>query len=507
MPLRPIPTATPSVPLLTGVLCFVILVVSTQQTVVLPLTSIIGRQLDADATAVGWTLTAGFLSAAVATPVAGRTADLRRKRSVLLAVLSIVLAGSLLAALTESLPLLVVARVLQGVSFAAFPVCLAILRAELPAARLTSAMGLLSGTLGFGGAVGMVLIGLVVPPDADYRRAFWLATGLTVVAIAGVVVAVPARANPVRGRVDWTGAVLLGAGLVLILLPLSEGGGWGWFSPATLGSAAAGVVVLAGWFVFERRVDQPLVPSSMLTHRPVVCTHAAGVFIGAGMFVNITAVTYFVQTDRAAAGYGFDATPMHTGLLYILPGASVGVVVSMCSGVLIHRFGARAVMSGAGVLGVVGFCTLMFVHDTTWQVIAASMVTSAFTNLGYAVMPALLVAEVGPDLTGVANSVNSIARTVGSSVASALLATMLAASVASRASGTSPTAGGPAPAGVWVYTAAFGFGAVCAVVATVCVFVGTARRHGPEIDGRPQSASRASMSRADSAVLGSHSTS
>ncbi|WP_241665868.1 MFS transporter [Prescottella subtropica] len=503
MSLHPTPpvTATPPKPLLTATLCFVILVVSTQQTVVLPLASIIGHQLDADATAVGWTLTAGFLSAAVMTPVAGRMADLRRKRTVLLAVLSIVLAGSLLAALTESLPLLIAARTLQGVSFAAFPVCLAILRAELPAQRLTSAMGLLSGTLGFGGAVGMVLIGLVVPPDGDYRRAFWLATALTVIAIAGVAVVVPARVNQVRGRVDWAGAALLGVGLVLVLLPLSEGGGWGWTSPTTIGCALAGIVVLAGWFVFERRSDQPLVPTSMLTHRPVVCTHVAGVFVGAGMFVNITALTYFVQTDRAVSGYGFDATPMHAGLVYILPGASVGVVVSMCSGVLIHRFGARTVMTGAGVLGVAGFCALILAHDATWQVVAASMVTSAFTSLGYAVMPALLVAEVRPELTGVANSVNSIARTVGSSVASALLATMLAAAV------TSPDGGGPVPAAVWVYVAAFGFGAVCAVAATLCVFVGTARRHGPEIDGRPQSASRASMSRADSAVLGSHSTS
>lgn len=486
-----------SAPLLTATLCFVILVISTQQTIVMPLSSVIGRQLDVGTTAVGWTLTAGFLAAAVTTPIAGRMADLRRKRTVLLAVLAIVLAGSLLAAVTETLSLLVLARVLQGVSFAAFPVCLTIMRDEMDPRRLASSMGLLSGTLGFGGAVGMVLTGLVVPVGADYRRAFWLASVLTVVAIVAVLAVVPSRRNPTSGRVDWVGAALLGVGLVLVLLPLSEGGSWGWTSPATLGCAVAGIAVLAGWFVFERRLEHPLVPTEMLTHRPVAFTHLAGLLVGAGMFVNITTLVYFVQTDRALTGYGFGATPMQAGLVYILPGATIGVVASICSGVLIHRFGARAVMAASGVAGVIGFGSLVVAHDTTWQLIMGSMVASAFTSLAYAAMPALLVAEVAADRTGVANSVNSIARTAGSSVASALLATMLAAL----------TIGDTAYARIDAYLIAFGVGAVCAVVATLCVLFGTARLRAA-VPGEPvQSASRASMSRADSAVLGSHSTS
>lgn len=493
-------TGTPGT-LLTPALCFVILVVSVQQTVVLPLSGVIGRQLDIGTTAVGWTLTSGFLAAAVMTPVAGRMADLRSKKTVLLAVLGIVLTGSVVAAVTETLPLLIVARILQGVSFAAFPVSLAIVREELPPGKLASAMGLLSGTLGFGGGVGMVLTGLVVPEGADYRHAFWLATALTVVAIILVVTVVPYHANPSRGRVDWLGAVLLGVGLVLILLPLAEGNTWGWGSATTLGCAAAGLVVLASWFALERRIAHPLVPTEMLTRRPVLFTHLAGLLVGAGMFVNITTVTYFVQTSRPDTGYGFGADPMEAGLVYILPGATVGVVASICSGALITRLGARAVMAVAGALGVLGFGSLLVAHDVSWQLIVGSMVASAFTSLAYAAMPALLVAEVSSDNTAVANSVNSIARTAGSSVASALLATLLAGL----------TIGTTRFARIDAYLIAFAFGAVCAVVATVLVFVGGGGRRAPR-SGEPaaasdQSASLASMSRADSAVLGSHSTS
>ncbi|MGO4200453.1 MFS transporter [Rhodococcus sp. TAF43] len=450
---------------LTATLCFVILVASVQQTIVIPLSGVIGHQLDVDTTAIGWTLTASFLAAAVTTPIAGRMADLRRKRTVLLGVLVIVLVGSIIGAVTESLPWLLVARVLQGLSFAAFPVSIAILRDEFTPKRLTSAMGLLSGTLGFGGAIGMVLTGLLVSEGTDYRRVFWLATGMTIIALVGVVATVPSRPNPTPGRVDWAGAALLGAGLVLLLMPLAEGVRWGWTSPATIGCAFGGLVVLGVWFALERRIGQPLVPTEMLTRRPVLFTHLAGLLVGAGMFVNVTAVMYFVQSSLGVAGYGFDADPMRASVMFILPGATVGVIASICSGMLITRFGPRSVMAAASVLGVLGFGSMIVAHEHAWQVVCASMLMCAFTSLSYASLPALLVAEVEPGLTGVANSVNSIARTVGSSVASALLATLL----------TTHTAAGVAT--VDAYLIAFAIGAGCAVAATLLVFLATAKSH------------------------------
>ncbi len=74
-------------------------------------------------------------------------------------------------------------------------------------------------------------------------------------------------------------------------------------------------MVLGCWFALERRIAHPLVPTEMLTHRPVLFTHLAGLLVGAGMFVNITTLTYFVQTSRENTGYGFGANPMESGLV------------------------------------------------------------------------------------------------------------------------------------------------------------------------------------------------
>lgn len=445
--------------LLLPALCLVVTTVALMQTVVVPIVGTIRAQLEVSTTASGWLLTANLLAAAVATPVLGRLADLRGKRAILIGILCVVLAGSLLCALTESFALLVVGRVLQGASFALFPVGIAVLRDEIEPDRLVGAMGLLSGTMGVGGAVGMVLTGVTVSGDTDYRRVFWLVVLFNVVGLVLAVVVVPKRVAGAHGRIDWVGAVLLSIGLALALLALSEGGTWGWDSPATLLCGAGGLTVLAGWFVFERHVDEPLVPPRMLTHRPVFVLHLAALLVGVAMFVNFLAIAYFVQTPPAA-GYGFGSTVLEATAVYMLPGALVGVVAAALAGRLVHRFTGKRVLGVSCLIGTAGFVLIAVLHDRSWHVVVSGILVSIFVSLAYAALPALLVAEVRPDETGVANSINSIARTVGSSLSSALVTTLLATLVA--------------PSGFvkhTAYVAAFGLAAVASASAAILVFV------------------------------------
>ena len=102
-------------------LSIVVLTVAVLQTAVVPVLGIIADQLDASTVAVSWAVTANLLAAAAATPLIGRLADLHSKKRVLLWVLAIVLVGSVLAATTSSLALLIVGRVLQAASFALYP--------------------------------------------------------------------------------------------------------------------------------------------------------------------------------------------------------------------------------------------------------------------------------------------------------------------------------------------------------------------------------------------------
>ncbi|HEV7854141.1 MAG TPA: MFS transporter, partial [Mycobacterium sp.] len=192
-------------------LSIVVLTVAVLQTAVVPVLGIIADQLNSSTVGVSWAVTANLLAAAAATPLIGRLADLHSKKRVLLVVLAVVLVGSILAATTSSLTLLIVGRILQAASYALYPVGVAILREELTEDRMVSAMSVLSGTLGFGGGTGLVVVGLLVNHGADYHRVFWLTTAFTVIVIAIVVLAVPARPRSATGSIDWLGAAGLAA--------------------------------------------------------------------------------------------------------------------------------------------------------------------------------------------------------------------------------------------------------------------------------------------------------
>ena len=451
----------PAPRLLLPALSFVVMLVAVLQTLVIPVLTDIGEQLGVSPSAVGWVVTANLLAAAVMTPILGRLGDVYGKRPVLLWILVAMVLGSLLAAATSSLVLLVVGRVLQGASYGLFPLGIAVLRDALPAERLTSAMAIVSGTLGVGGGFGLVLTGLLTSGGADYRRIFWLATAVSVIGLVLAWWVVPRTEQPAGGRVDWWGGLVLGLSLVLLLLPLSQAHLWGWASAATIGCLIGSVVVFAAWFAMEHRITMPLVAPAMLTHRPVLVTNLAGLCVGMAMFISFLGVSMFVQTPTALAGYGFSASVLAASVVYLLPGALVGVLASPLAGRLVWRAGGRLTLVLALVLATAGFLLLAALHDASWQVIAGAILVNTGVSVGYAAMPALLVAEVAVEDTGVANSVNSIARATGSAIASAVVVTLLASEVL-------PGIGLPTEG---VYTLIFGIGtAICVLTAVLVIF-------------------------------------
>lgn len=406
-------------------LCLVALTAAVLQTGVVPVLDTIARQLGAAPVAVSWVLTANLLAAAAATPVVGRLADLYSKKTVLLSVLGMVLAGSLLAATTSSLALLVVGRVLQAGSFALFPVCVSILRDEIPADRLVRSMVVLSAMLGLGGGLGLVLTGVLSSGDGDYHVVFWLHTALAAVVAVAVAEVVPARPRRGTGSVDWLGAAGLAAGLSLLLLALTQGRGWGWDSPRIVGVLLAGVAVLLAWWWWSGRAAHPLVSTAMLARTQILLTNIATVLVGMGLYVAFLGLTDFVEAP-VSGGYGFGAGVLDTSLVFLLPGAIAASVTAVLGGRYIDRFGARTVgIWGAGA-GLLGFVMLAAWHTSRWELIAAYVLANAYISLAYGALPVLVVREVGPDETAVATGVNAIARTVGSSLGAAMVAVLLA---------------------------------------------------------------------------------
>jgi MFS family permease len=439
----------------------VVLTVAVLQTSIVPVLDVVAGQLHTSPVAVSWAVTANLLAAAAATPLIGRLADLFNKKRVLLAALGLILVGSLLGAVTSSLPLLILGRVMQGMSFSLYPIAVSILRDELPAERLVRSMAMLSAMLGFGGAFGLVVTGFLMPSGASYHRVFWLNTVAAIAVAVAAAVVVPNRPNRVSARIDWAGALGLAAGLCSLMLAVTQGSTWGWTSIRTTGAAATGVAILTLWWRRSRRVAQPLVSTEMLTRRPILLANSATFLVGMGLYFSFLGMTDFVETPRTS-GYGFGASILDASVEFLMPGALAAAVTALISGRCIERFGARAVVAGGGTAGVIGFLMLAGWHSTRWEVIAAGLLTNAYISLAYGALPALIVGEVDKSETGVATSLNGIFRKVGGAAAAAMVAALL----------TPTGAGFPSESG---FTIVFALGAATAAGSVLLVWLGRER--------------------------------
>ncbi|WP_420711756.1 MFS transporter [Streptomyces sp. NRRL B-24720] len=403
------------------------MVVSMMQTLMVPVLGIVQRDLHASAADVSWLTTATLLSAAVCTPLLSRAGHRYGARPVLLAVLALTLAGSVLAALAESLPLLIAGRVLQGAATAVFPLAQAVLRAELPAERLPAAMGTISGTLAFGTGLALAGAGLLTGGDApDYHRVFWLAAAVSALSLLAVAVLVPPSRPACGGHTDWRGAAGLTVALVLLLLPLSRATVWGWASGWTSGCLAASAVAAMFWVRVERAAPDPLVDVRILVHRPVLLANLAGLLLGFAMFSQFILVSALVQI-QPTAGYGFGASVLRASLEYLLPSSLASMATARLAGVLGRRTGPRRTLALGALAGAAGFALLAVSHGSSAAVIGSGLLVGIAIAFGFATLPAVLLAAVPPEHTGVANGVNSVARSVGSAMASALVATLVAA--------------------------------------------------------------------------------
>ncbi|MBH5334100.1 MFS transporter [Streptomyces pactum] len=409
------------------------MVVSMMQTLVVPILGLMQDDLDATAAEVSWVTTATLLSAAVFTPLLGRFGDQHGKKPTLVGMLLVMVAGSLLAATAHSLAWLIVGRVLQGAATAIFPLALSVLRDEIRPARLPGAMALVSGTLAFGTGLAMVSVGLLTQgDDPDYRTAFWLATGLAVAALLAVVVLVPSGRHAPGGRTDVLGALTLAATLVLLLLPITQGNEWGWTSGRTLGSFAGAVVFAAVWVQVERKVREPLVDMRMFVHPPVLFANITGLLVGFGMFALFIGVSSLAQMPSDLLGYGFDASVLRASVQFLLPSTVVSLLSAPLGGQLVHRWGPRPVLVLAGVIGAAGFGWMALDHRHAASVIGAGLLVGAAVSLGYASLPAVVVGSVPLHQTGIANGINSIARSTGSAIGSAVVTTVLASKSAAN---------------------------------------------------------------------------
>ena len=322
------------------------------QTIVSVSSQTVQSGLGLNASAIEWVVNAYLLAAAAVFPLGGKLADSWGYRRVMLAGIAVFAAGSLLCGATPAGPAasvwMISSRVVQGAGSALmFPAAVGILVSGSTREGRAKAMALFFAITGAMTSIGPVAGAWLIA--YSWRWVFFINLPLALVSF--LMVLLLADRDGARGdRIDWRGAAVSAAAMVLFILPLKRGGQDGWTDPRILASFAASLLLFAWFFAMERRTSRPLVDTRMLAHRPFALS-ALATLVASAVFIPIM---YFLSV------YGQLSLGLAVGRSSLLIlGFFAGFMIAAQVGArLFDRRGIAAVLAVGGAMGAVGFYLL-----------------------------------------------------------------------------------------------------------------------------------------------------
>ncbi|MEW9873509.1 MDR family MFS transporter [Arthrobacter sp. HS15c] len=381
-------------------------------------------ELKGTQTDFAWVITAALLANAATTPLWGKLADLFDKK--LLVQLSIVVfvAGSVMAGLSETIPLLLTARVIQGVAMGGLTaLAQAIIGSMIPPRDRGKYSGYMGGVMAVGTAGGPLLGGFIVDSPLGWRWTFFVCVPLAVVALIllQITLKIPHVKRP--AKIDWLGSILLTSGVSLLLIWVSFAGNpdyydwWSWQSALMVGG---GVLLLALLVLVESKVEQPIIPLKIISERTTALAILASVAVGVAMFGSSTFLGQYFQVARGA-------TPTEAGLL-TLPMIAGNLIGSVVSGQLISRTGkwkrylvagSTLLIAGLGLAGTVDHTTELWLTGVYTAILGLGL-GMVMQNLVLAVQNTVKATDIGTASASVA-FFRSVGGAIGVSVLGAVL--------------------------------------------------------------------------------------
>lgn len=385
--------------------------------------------LKGDQSAYTWVVTATLLATTVSTPLWGKFADLFNRKLLIQLALALFVVGSAAAGFSQDTNTLIVFRVFQGLGGGGLAALSQIIMADIISPRERGRYaGLFGGVMAIG-TVGGPLLGGLVTDSLGWRWNFFIALPIAIVAIILLQVTLRLPKHPKRKvHIDYFGAVLIAAGVSLLLIWVSLAGNqfeWAsWQSALMVGGA---VVILVAAVIVELKVPEPIIPMGMFKNRTFSLAVVASISVGVSMFGTAVFLAQYMQLSRGA-------TPTQSGLLTI-PMMGGLLIASTIFGGIISRTGKwKTIMVSGGVLAVVGTFLLSTLRYDTNLVLVGIYMAILGAGLGMLMQNLVLVVQNSIEVKnlGVATSAVTFFRSLGGTIGVSVLGSVLGTVIAER---------------------------------------------------------------------------
>ncbi|MEV5164308.1 MFS transporter [Streptomyces werraensis] len=401
-----------------------VMMVALDGTIVAIANPAIASDLGATLADVQWITNAYFLALAVSLITAGKLGDrFGHRQTFLIGVVGFAAASGAIG-LSDSITLVIVFRVLQGLFGALLmPAALGLLRATFPAEKLNMAIGIWGMVIGASTAGGPILGGVLVE-HVSWQSVFFINVPVGVLAVAlGVWILLDHRAENAPRSFDIPGIALLSGAMFCLVWALIKAPEWAWGDGRTWAFIAASVVGFAAFAFWETKVKEPLIPLALFRSVPLSAGVVLMVLMAIAFMGGLFFVTFYLQNVHGLS-------PVDAGL-HLLPLTGMMIVGSPLAGVMITKVGPRIPLAGGMA------CTALAMYGiSTLEKSTGSLAMSVwFALLGLGLAPVMvgatevIVGNAPLELSGVAGGLQQAAMQVGGSLGTAVLGAVMASKV------------------------------------------------------------------------------
>jgi len=415
------------------------LILAFSESMLIPALPVLQTEFHTTEATIAWVPAIYLILGGLVTPTFGKLGDHHGKKKLLLVALLFYTVAVVGNGFAWSVASLLVFRAVQGIGLAMFPLTFSLIRDDFPPERVPLSTGIVSAMFGVGGAIGLVGGGWITQ-NFSWQTNYHLLSPVAV--LVTLLVAWQVRESPLRcgGRIDLSGAILLGIALLGFLVALTQGDTWGWTSAYTLGLFAVGIVFTVLLVYTERRVADPFLDLTVKGARYIYEAHFLMFIGGFAIFFSFVFATYLASAP-SPIGFGFDTLQ---ATLTLAPAAVASFVAGPLFGRLVRSWGAKNVLLLSALILDAGFLSLLLFRSVP-AALAADMVIVFFGAGGiFVAVINVLFMYVPLSETGTETALNTVFRFVGAAVGPTIVGALLTAYAVPVASAGESSA--PAPA-------------------------------------------------------------